>query len=63
MTIKTTPVILLSLALGACQDATQNTPVELSLAVLSSAPHLVTGGDAMIEVRYRTSGPDGPELT
>lgn len=63
MTIKTTPVILLSLALAACQDATQNTPVELSLAVLSSAPHLVTGGDALIEIRYRTSGPDGPELT
>ncbi|MDO9476184.1 MAG: DUF6351 family protein [Pseudohongiella sp.] len=62
MTIKTTPLILLSLALAACQDTGDNTPVELSLSVISSAPHLVTGGDALIEVRYRPNDFRTPEL-
>ncbi|MDP2286269.1 MAG: DUF6351 family protein, partial [Pseudohongiella sp.] len=62
MTIKTTPLILLSLALAACQDSGDNTPVELSLSVISSAPHLVTGGDALIEVRYRPNDFRTPEL-
>ncbi|TFH75096.1 hypothetical protein E3V39_02880 [Gammaproteobacteria bacterium LSUCC0112] len=62
MTIKTTPVILLSLTLMACQDSSRDTPVELSLSVLSSSPHLVTGGDALIEVRYRPTDFRTPEL-
>lgn len=62
MIIKTNSVILLSLALMACQDASRDTPVELSLSVLSSSPHLVTGGDALIEVRYRPKDFRTPEL-
>lgn len=62
MNIKTSSAILLCLAITACQDATSTKPVELSLSVISSAPHLVTGGDALIEIRFRQTDFRVPEL-
>lgn len=62
MNIKTSSAILLCLTIAACQDATSTQPVELSLSVISSAPHLVTGGDALIEIRFRQTDFRVPEL-
>jgi hypothetical protein len=62
MKIKTSSAILLCLAVTACQDATSTQPVELSLSVISSAPHLITGGDALIEIRFRQTDFRVPEL-
>ncbi len=41
------------LGFQACTESTPETPTELSVAVISSAPHLVTGDSALIDVRFR----------
>ncbi|MBU2098883.1 MAG: hypothetical protein KKD00_08980 [Gammaproteobacteria bacterium] len=53
---------LLALALSACGQSDQ-TPVELSLTVLSSAPHLVTGNSALVDIRFQPRDFRVPELS
>lgn len=62
MKLKAVSAIPLCLAITACQDATSTQPEELRLSVISSASHHVTGGDALIEIRFRQTDFRAPEL-
>ena len=52
---------LLVLALTTCSQS-EETPVELSMVTLSSAPHLVTGGDVLVDIRFQPRDFRVPEL-
>lgn len=51
------------LAFQACSESSPETPVELSVAIVSSAPHLVTGDSALIDIRFRPRDYRIPVLT
>jgi hypothetical protein len=53
---------MLALMLSACGQSEQ-TPVELSMSVRSGAPHLVSGGNVLVDIRFQPRDFRVPELT
>ncbi|MDO9522002.1 MAG: DUF6351 family protein [Pseudohongiella sp.] len=53
---------VLALTMTACGQSEQ-TPVELSMSVRSSVPHLVSGGNALVDIRFQPRDFRVPELT
>ena len=53
---------MFAFALSGCGQSEQ-TPVELNMSVRSGAPHLITGGDVLVDIRYQPRDFRTPELS